>query len=241
MRPVVTKLSSKVLRDLYALIRDGYFDNSETLPKEEDLAKILQVSRSVIRDVLKTMEQEGYVIRVKKKGTVINRRVFDIKFRMDIEYEFKDLLELARYQHSAEVLEMTEIEADEFLAEKLECAVGEKIYKVVKLVRANGLPVIYCEDFTIESSFKESLNNKNIFRLPVFDQLEKFAGERIDFKLTKLVPCMTPPEIQKYLEDDGVMLMVEEIGFTNKLKPVLFANVYWRGDFFSFQTIRKRY
>ena len=63
------------------------------------------------------------------------------------------------------------------------------------------------------------------------------AGELDDFLLT--VDDLL--EIQKYLEDDGVMLMVEEIGFTNKLKPVLFANVYWRGDFFSFQTIRKRY
>lgn len=62
------KLSTKVLKELLTLLREGFFGDAETLPREEDLAKILQVSRTVIRDVLKILEQEGYIIRVKKKG-----------------------------------------------------------------------------------------------------------------------------------------------------------------------------
>ena len=235
------KLSTKVLKELLTLLREGFFGDAETLPREEDLAKILQVSRTVIRDVLKILEQEGYIIRVKKKGTMINRRALDAPFRIDIEYEFSQLLELAHHHPSYEILSVEKMLSNEDLASQLETETGLVVYKVAKLVLADGQPVIYCEDFLLEKNFKNPNVDPEIFKKSVYDILDETCGLRIDFNVTRLVPILADELIYNTLGYKGPMLMFRETSFTNKLQPVLYSNIYWRGDFFDLQIVRKKY
>lgn len=235
------KLSTKVLKELLTLLREGFFGDAETLPREEDLAKILQVSRTVIRDVLKILEQEGYIIRVKKKGTVINRKVLGVKFRLDIEYEFRTLLEMERYRHGSRVLGVDRFPAGEELKEIFRCKGEDEIIRIRKIITADSQPVIYCEDYLLKNHFREEVPREDLFLLNVYDVLEKYCQERIDFNVTNLVPILADEKVREHLDYQGPMLMVKEEGFTSQLKPILYSNIYWRGDFFDFHIIRKRY
>lgn len=233
--------SSALLKELVAMLRDGSFGDRDTLPKEEDLAQILKVSRTALRDVLKILEQEGYIIRVKKKGTMINRRALDAPFRIDIEYEFSQLLELAHHHPSYEILSVEKMLSNEDLASQLETETGLVVYKVAKLVLADGQPVIYCEDFLLEKNFKNPNVDPEIFKKSVYDILDETCGLRIDFNVTRLVPILADELIYNTLGYQGPMLMFRETSFTNKLQPVLYSNIYWRGDFFDLQIVRKKY
>lgn len=241
MENLSVKLSTRALKELLTLLRDGFFGDAETLPKEEDLAKTLQVSRTVIRDVLKIMEQEGYIIRVKKKGTIINRKVLALKFRLDIEYEFRTLLELEHYRHESKVLSVQKIQADNELSLKFGCALGDFVYCIAKVITADGSPVIYCEDYLLADHFNEPVPNPEAFSLNIYEVLENYCGERIDFNVTNLVPMIGDEKVRTHLNYEGPMLMVKEEGFNSHLNVVLYSNIYWRGDFFNFHILRKRY
>ena len=233
--------SNLVLRKLLSMMREGDFRERETLPKEEELARLLNVSRTALRDVLKIMEQEGYIIRVKKKGTVINHKVLASPYRIDIEYEFKEMLELARHRPGFELLSVEELPADAFLAEQLDLPEGRPVYKIRKRVRADGLPVIYCEDYLPREILQSSGDPLPDFGKSVFTLLEEDGRERIDFNVTRLLPEVSRKDVSDLLEYGGPLLTVQEVSYNSRLQALLYAKVYWRWEFFPFQIVRKRY
>ena len=83
---MIKQISAKLLREM----REGEFCNSQRLPREIELAKQMNVSRTLLRDVLAHLEQEGFVTRIHGVGTVINHHVIRVKNRMDIETEILD-------------------------------------------------------------------------------------------------------------------------------------------------------
>lgn len=58
------------------------------LPSELELADVLGVSRTVVRDALSDLERDGYLERVRGIGTLVNRDVVRVENRMDQKLEF---------------------------------------------------------------------------------------------------------------------------------------------------------
>lgn len=236
------KVFNNLIKTIIYELKEGKFSELDILPKEEDLAKSLNVSRTALRDALKILEQEGYIIRIKKKGTIINKKVLKLNFRLDIEYEFKDLLEIADYDHNFKTLSTKMIEADEKLAEKLGVEKGASLVQVKKIIYANSKPVILCRDYFYLDLFengqptKEEYSNDNIFAI-----LEKYSGKRLDFTITDLKPILPDKETKELLQIDEPILAIEEVGFTHNIKPILFSRILWNSQFFNFHIFRKRY
>jgi len=85
-------LSVKVKNVLLKMMKDGAFGHSGRLPSEDKLAENLGVSRTVIRDVLASFEQKGFILRRRGIGTIINYHVLNLQTRFDLEPEFLDLI-----------------------------------------------------------------------------------------------------------------------------------------------------
>lgn len=236
-----TKLSVRLFKQLLFELREGKFANSEILPKEEVLAQHLKISRTALRDVLKTLEQEGYILRVKKKGTIINKRVLDLNFRIDIDYEFKDLLELAGLSHTSKVISYEEITADPYIAKQLELKEGQPLIKLEKVIYSNRKPVIYCIDYLNLEQFPTKPEADHFKEMDIFSLLESLSGEVMDFNITKLIPALPDKSTAKLFKSTGPLLSIEEVGFTRNLKAILFARIFWNSDFFDFHLVRKRY
>lgn len=233
-------ISNKLMKTMLYEFREGKFANSTILPKEEELAKLFQISRTALRDLLKNLEEEGYIIRVKKKGTIINRRVLDLPFRLDIEYEFKDLLEMSGYKQSQKFLGLERVEASEKVAQQLEIKVGSPLLIAKKVVFANKKPVILCYDYLNLAMFKTLPEEKDCYP-NIFALIENQTKERIDFNITKIIPINPPKEVSKLLKVNSPLIKIEDVSFNSHGKPVLFADIFWHGDFFNFHLVRKRY
>ncbi len=65
--------SSQISFLLMRELKSGVFSKSQKLPSELELADMLNVSRTAIRDALSDIEREGFIERVRGIGTVINR------------------------------------------------------------------------------------------------------------------------------------------------------------------------
>ena len=68
-----TSLASRARGAILEAILDGRFETR--LPNEDELAKMLNVSRTTIRSALQGLEQEGIITRRRAIGTKINRHV----------------------------------------------------------------------------------------------------------------------------------------------------------------------
>ena len=73
-------------------LRGGRYAKATQLPSELELADVLGVSRTVVRDALSDLERDGYVERVRGIGTLVNRDVVQVENRMDQKLEFNRMI-----------------------------------------------------------------------------------------------------------------------------------------------------
>src|ERR671924_1595680 len=66
-----TRLYEEVVGQLHQLIDDGRLKAGDRLPSERELAETFRVSRSSVREAIKTLENEGLVITRPGSGTFI--------------------------------------------------------------------------------------------------------------------------------------------------------------------------
>lgn len=66
-----TKLYEKVAQQIQGLIRDGLLKPGDKLPPERELAETFQVSRSSLRDAIRTLEVMGLVEPRQGEGTIV--------------------------------------------------------------------------------------------------------------------------------------------------------------------------
>ena len=91
--------SHQAARRLLEELRRGRY--AAQLPSELELADVLGVSRTVVRDALSDLERDGYVERVRGIGTLVNRDVVRVENRMDQKLEFNRMIRsIGRVPHS---------------------------------------------------------------------------------------------------------------------------------------------
>ena len=149
-------ISDRVVARLLDEMRTGCFGSCDHLPAEIELAAMLGVSRTVIRDALSEMERSGYIERVRGIGTVINRSVLNMRNRLDQKLEYYPLIRsLGGYPH-ADSIQIQLVNADEDLAKSLEIAPGDEVICIKKRVLSDSLPVIYSINYLAAGITPES-------------------------------------------------------------------------------------
>ena len=138
--------SKNIRAQLLAAMRSGEYSTCERLPRESLLAERLDISRTQLRDILASLEREGFITRRHGVGTIINRHVLNAQGRMDIEVEFMDMIRQSGHTPAIEFVQVTDDMADEKIAAQLQIPEGTPIIRVSRLCSADGVPAIYCED-----------------------------------------------------------------------------------------------
>lgn len=71
MRP--SQLGATLVQKLVELIVTGYYEPSQALPSEKDLSEEFRVSRTVLRESMKRLEEKGLVTVTQGRGTFVEQ------------------------------------------------------------------------------------------------------------------------------------------------------------------------
>ena len=116
---------SKTIRaQLLSSMRPGEYADCARLPRESVLADRLGISRTQLRDILASLEREGFITRRHGVGTIINRHVLNVQTRMDIEVEFLDMIRQNGHQADVAFVRVSDGTANEQVASQLQIPVG---------------------------------------------------------------------------------------------------------------------
>ena len=66
------RLHEDIIHQLHSLIRQGVLKHGDRLPPERDLAEQFKVSRSSVREAIRSLELQGLVVSKRGSGTFIN-------------------------------------------------------------------------------------------------------------------------------------------------------------------------
>ena len=233
---------SKTIRaHLLSAMRSGEFSACERLPRESVLAESLGISRTQLRDILASLEREGFITRRHGVGTIINRHVLDAHTRMDIEVEFLDMIRQNGHQADVAFVRISDGTADKKIAGQLQIPEGTPIIRIARLCTADGRPAIYCEDVIEKALAKGNYTIKD-FKLPIFHFLQQFYGIVPYMDLTDVRPAVADAALAEVFQVPmgSPLLNMDEVDFDIDGKPVFCSNEYFADGIFRHTVMRKK-
>ncbi|MFV0529092.1 MAG: GntR family transcriptional regulator [Lachnospiraceae bacterium] len=126
---------------LLAEIKKGNFKSDELIPTENELCEIFELSRTTVRQAIAELVQEGYLYRMKSKGTFVARPKINQNFLTKIE-SFSSSMERQGFTASTQVLEMEVLPANVDVAKHLNIQEDDKVIFLHRKRSANGEPLV---------------------------------------------------------------------------------------------------
>ena len=233
---------SRTIRQyLLQAMQTGEYAHSDRLPRESVLAEKLGISRTQLRDILASLEREGFITRRHGVGTLINRYVFNVPTRMDIEVEFSDMIRQSGRQPRVDYVHVEEDAASEKIAAQLHLNPGDPIVRVSRLVSADGVPAIYCED-VVEKALAKGDYTIQDFKLPIFHFLQRFCGIYPYLDLTDVRPAAADAALAEIFQVPmgTPLLNMEEVDYDIDGVPVFVSSEYFADGIFRHTVLRKK-
>jgi GntR family transcriptional regulator len=133
--PYYLQLKRILLKDL----EDNGTEGS-LLPSEAELCARYSVSRTVVRQALAELENDGLVLKVKGKGTFVTGRKLDTSFIQD-NLGFYESMTRAGHVVQSRILKLATEPVTVDLARLLEIGVGEVVIRFDRVRSIDGRPV----------------------------------------------------------------------------------------------------
>ena len=121
------------------LIHDGELRPNDRVPSENELVETLGVSRMTVNRAVRELADDGYVIRLPGVGTF----VADARPHSDVlkVRNIADEIHARGHVHTAKVIKLEEVEADQRLVDKLELRPGDELFHSLILHLESGKPI----------------------------------------------------------------------------------------------------
>ena len=126
-------------------IKSGELKNGEKLPTERAFCDIYDISRTTVREALKKLEYEGYVIRKQGSGNFVN--IKPMQKKLTKLYTLREMFDEQEIKHEARLVDFTIITCTKALSDKMICAEGDEIIRIERLFLAANVP------YTIETTY----------------------------------------------------------------------------------------
>lgn len=230
-------IRAQLLHDM----REGAYAAADRLPRESVLAEKLGISRTQLRDILASLEREGFITRRHGVGTIINRHVLNAYNRMDIEVEFLDMIHQSGHRAAVASVQASEGTADAHVARQLQIAEGSPIVQISRLCTADGKPAIYCEDVISRDLIQKPFTSEDLQR-PIFHFLQEFCGVYAYLDLTDLRPVVADDRLSEIfaVPAGSPLLFMDEVDYDIDGNPVFCSREYFADGIFRHTVLRKK-
>lgn len=233
-------LTDAVQLELRQAILSGAYGPGSQLPTEAELGEMLGASRTVVREALRVLEEDGLIFRRHGVGTFVRKH--PILKNLNINYGITEMIQLAGLtpgtKHTAVKSEL----ADDEIARQLNVPIGTPITTIERVRTADGKPVVYSLDMFAESlSGGAEFDANRLLLESVYQILETEFGHTIDYGVARILPALAPAAIAQHLdlEPESMVLYLVQTDFSASDEPLLYSREYHLPDAFDFMIWRR--
>lgn len=145
-------LYEQLRRALLEAITNGKIPEGSKLPTEEELCDQLGISRPVARQAYSELIAEGYVERMRGKGTFV--RLSDDRGRfIDAQLSFAKEMAILGRSHCTKMVHQEWVTGDLTLASKLNIGLDERCFHIRRMRYADEKPFVLVDNYIPESIF----------------------------------------------------------------------------------------
>lgn len=240
-------LKAQVEEALLALIKQMDLKANTKLPREEDLAKMLGVSRITLRSVLDDLSSKGMIFRKHGKGTFVNSSFFEMKASFNPVMHFADVITNSGYTPYIRLLGYQTEMADPETARSLEIPEGSPVVRCDKVFYADSQICAVTRDF-IPLSYLGDADMKDLetYVNSIFYFMYKASGRQLAWDKVELnaVYSRDVELLDRLLEDckmpPRAFLLLKGISYDDEGTAAVFTWEYVDTAILKFSQIRKR-
>lgn len=145
-RDIPVPLYYQLKKILMEHIQKNKFKPGDAIPTEAELCRIFSISRPTVRQTINELVREGYLIKVKGKGTFVTQPKINQEYTHRI-ISFNDEMIQKGLIPKTKVLVQRYMSADAKIAEKLNLHIGEEIFHLKRLRYANEEPIVFLDSY----------------------------------------------------------------------------------------------
>lgn len=158
-----------IAQDLEKMIMDGVYQEDELLPSENELVTRYKVSRSTVRQALKTLEENGWIQRKHGLGSIVIARD-RLNFPITGLTSYKELQHYLGFDSLTEVVIFEKRIVDSSLAELTHFPHGVPVLHILRRRKIDGEFIVLDRDYLLYE-YAEGLS-KSQAADSIYDYLE---------------------------------------------------------------------
>ena len=236
-RKTLTEVAQQELRQA---ITGGTYRPGSQLPTEAELCEMLGVSRTVVREALRVLEDDGLVARRHGVGTFV--RNHPILKNLNFNFGITEMIESAGLKSGTSHLGIHREVADEEKAGQLRVAIGTPLVTVERIRTADGRPVVYSLDTITESLLQRAdFDPQILLTESIYTVLQKTLGQLIEYGTARLLPVSAPDHVAEKLRlpRNALTLYIVQTDYSTDDEPLVYSCEYHLPDAFDFVIWRR--
>ncbi|WP_411843024.1 trehalose operon repressor [Salinicoccus sp. HZC-1] len=211
---------NQIYQDISNDIASSKYTKDDVLPSEHRLVEMFDVSRETVRKALNLLQENGYIQKMKGKGSVV---IYNPSMDFTVSHltSFKEIQQLKTKKYSTAVVELEQYPAERFpkVMVALNLNPEDKIWQLVRQRRYSGTTHIVDTDYFIVDMIP-GLNTK-IAQDSIYEYIEKKLGLVIAYSHKEITfDAMTDDETKLFDHTDvPYVATVESIVHLNDARP----------------------
>nr|AGF93507.1 GntR family transcriptional regulator [uncultured organism] len=216
------------------------YEVGEKLPSESKLSETLGISRNTLREALKILSREGWIVQKHGRGTFVNKIPRVIENGLEKLESIDSIARRRGWECKTQEVEFEIITPGEEVRRILKLEKEDKVTIVSRVKTINGSRVAYLRDMVPEKIIPSGEIKEN-FTGSVLDYIIDREQPVIDYAYTEIVPRTAKKDLaEKFSADPHTeLLLVKETVYSNSEEPIEYGLNYLVADFFDFHVIRR--
>lgn len=235
------KLAGTVRQELARQIERGAWRPRQRLPAEPTLAASLGISRATLRDALRSLEEDGFVTRVRGSGTFVTHRP-RLKNNLDVNFGVTDLIRSMGMEPGTERLKVFQAGATDEEAKSLSLPSGAPVICVERVRTADGRPVVFSLDLMPAALLKgresalSGLGQRSIYTV-----LDRELGIVVRQGVVTVRPAKADRSVATALRvpRGTLLLYMIQVDYDEEGRPVLLSHEHHLADAFDVTVVRR--
>ncbi len=201
----------------------------DPFPKELELCTQFDISRPTVRQAINELVVEGYLKRMKGKGTFITEPKIKQDFLIVLK-SFTEEMQEKGLVPTTKVLGLEKTVCDEKVSAALQISIDSEVAKLTRLRFADETPIVLVITFLpldkLPDILSQDFENESLYRI-----LEEEYGYTID-RATRILEARSASEVAKLLEikQGEPVQFFQTIAYLNTGVPIEYSLAEYRGD-----------
>ena len=230
----------KAREALLALIAKGGYRPGDQLPPEPELARQLGVSRATLRELLRTLEVQGVLIRRRGVGTFVNTPPITVESGLEVLESLEAIMRRRGKEVRTRDLQITEEPALPKAASRLQVPVGTPLVIITRTRLVDGIPVAWMMDAVLASVISVD-EVRSRFRGSLLETLKERGEPQIGYAFTNVLAVDADQELAAALEVPvgKSLLFLEQVLYDTRNRPIAYERHYFVPGLVRFHVVRR--